>query len=66
MIVCSRSLYDKRISNEVAGEDLGEEFAGYVSPSYSQFRIIVILIIIIYLSFRFLRLLVALIRMASR
>lgn len=25
-----RSLYDKRISQEVAGEDLGEEFAGYV------------------------------------
>jgi hypothetical protein len=27
----SRSLYDKRISQEVLGEDLGEEFAGYVS-----------------------------------
>ena len=27
----SRALYDKRISNEVLGEDLGEEFAGYVS-----------------------------------
>ena len=25
-----RALYDKRISQEVAGEDLGEEFAGYV------------------------------------
>jgi len=25
-----RSLYDKRISNEVSGEDIGEEFAGYV------------------------------------
>lgn len=27
----SRSLYDKRISNEVNGEDIGDEFAGYVS-----------------------------------
>ena len=26
----SRTLYDKRISQEVAGEDLGEEFAGYI------------------------------------
>lgn len=26
-----RTLYDKRISQEVNGEDLGEEFAGYVS-----------------------------------
>ena len=26
-----RALYDKRISQEVNGEDLGEEFAGYVS-----------------------------------
>ena len=25
-----RNLYDKRISQEVPGEDLGEEFAGYV------------------------------------
>ena len=25
-----RALYDKRISQEVPGEDLGEEFAGYV------------------------------------
>ena len=25
-----RCLYDKRISQEVNGEDLGEEFAGYV------------------------------------
>ena len=25
-----RCLYDKRISQEVPGEDLGEEFAGYV------------------------------------
>lgn len=25
-----RALYDKRISQEVAGEDLGEEFAGYI------------------------------------
>jgi len=25
-----RSLYDKRISNEVNGEDIGDEFAGYV------------------------------------
>eukprot|EP01031_Cornospumella_fuschlensis_P027675 gene27675-33423_t len=25
-----RTLYDKRISQEVAGEDIGEEFAGYV------------------------------------
>lgn len=35
-----RALYDKRISQEVAGEDLGEEFSGYVrknmnSPCYS-------------------------------
>jgi hypothetical protein len=29
--LCSRCLYDKRISQEVSGEDLGEEFAGYVS-----------------------------------
>jgi hypothetical protein len=27
----SRCLYDKRISQEVSGEDLGDEFAGYVS-----------------------------------
>lgn len=26
-----RTVYDKRISQEVAGEDLGDEFAGYVS-----------------------------------
>jgi hypothetical protein len=26
-----RAIYDKRISQEVNGEDLGEEFAGYVS-----------------------------------
>lgn len=25
-----RALYDKRISQEVSGEDLGDEFAGYV------------------------------------
>lgn len=30
-----RALYDRRISQEVMGEDLGEEFAGYVSPAYS-------------------------------
>jgi ribosomal protein S6E (S10) len=28
-----RTLYDKRISQEVNGEDLGDEFAGYVSGS---------------------------------
>lgn len=27
----SRALYDKRISQEVEGEALGDEFAGYVS-----------------------------------
>lgn len=27
----SRALYDKRISQEVPGEDLGEDFTGYVS-----------------------------------
>lgn len=36
----SRALYDKRISQEVEGEALGDEFAGYVSNScvlrYSQ------------------------------
>lgn len=31
MIVHRRTLYEKRISQEVNGEDLGEEFAGYVS-----------------------------------
>lgn len=30
---CSRALYDKRISQEVEGEALGDEFAGYVSTS---------------------------------
>lgn len=30
-LVCSRALYDKRISQEVEGEALGDEFAGYVS-----------------------------------
>jgi ribosomal protein S6E (S10) len=28
--IFSRALYDKRISQEVSGEDLGDEFAGYV------------------------------------
>jgi len=31
---CSRALYDKRISQEVEGEALGDEFAGYVSTSF--------------------------------
>lgn len=30
-LACSRALYDKRISQEVEGEALGDEFAGYVS-----------------------------------
>lgn len=30
LLSCSRTLYDKRISQEVNGEDLGEEFAGYI------------------------------------
>lgn len=29
--IVSRALYDKRISQEVEGEALGDEFAGYVS-----------------------------------
>lgn len=29
--IISRALYDKRISQEVEGEALGDEFAGYVS-----------------------------------
>ena len=32
----SRALYDKRISQEVSGEDLGDEFAGYVSNNISR------------------------------
>jgi hypothetical protein len=31
LFIFSRSLYDKRISQEVSGEDIGDEFAGYVS-----------------------------------
>lgn len=31
--VISRALYDKRISQEVDGEALGDEFAGYVSAA---------------------------------
>jgi small subunit ribosomal protein S6e len=27
---CRRTLYDKRVSQEVNGEDLGDEFAGYI------------------------------------
>ena len=32
-MVISRALYDKRISQEVDGEALGDEFAGYVSAA---------------------------------
>lgn len=31
----SRALYDKRISQEVEGEALGDEFAGYVSAEWN-------------------------------
>ena len=30
LLTLRRAIYDKRISQEVYGEDLGEEFAGYV------------------------------------
>jgi ribosomal protein S6E (S10) len=29
--LCRRAFYDKRISQEVEGENIGDEFAGYVS-----------------------------------
>lgn len=29
-VLCSRAFYDKRISHEVEGDSLGDEFKGYV------------------------------------